>query len=171
MLLIAVGIEPDTEWLESSGFDPDGVRADPLGRTVAPNVYAAGDAAMLLSLETGDYERSEHWEAAAAEGVQAARSMLGIEPARRRLSSFWTDQYGVRVQTLGDTRFAESIEIDGDPAERDFTAVMVRGGRPVGGLIAGRPRALPELRRRIEAATAEATTEQEDPDGVLAEDR
>ncbi len=169
VLLVGVGIEPDTEWLEASGFDPDGVRADALGRTVAPNVYAAGDAAMLYDRAAGDYVRSEHWEAAAAEGVQAARSMLQLEPARRRMSSFWTDQYGIRIQTLGDTRSGEAVEIDGDPGEREFTAVVSRDGRPVGGLIAGRPRALPELRRLIEASAAAVNDEEEESDGVLAQ--
>lgn len=164
VLMIGVGIEPDTKWLKGSGFAADGVRANSSGRTAAPNVFAAGDAARLLNPNTGEYERSEHWEAAAQQGAQAARAMLGLETKAPPLPSFWTDQYGIRIQTLGDARDADLIEIDGDPAERDFTALMLRDGTTVAGLIAGRPRALPELRNRIE----EATKEEKDRDEVLA---
>ncbi len=167
MVMVGVGIEPDTEWLEQSGFDPDGVRAYPNGRTMAPDVYAAGDAARIFNPATGDYERSEHWEAAAAQGAEVARAMLGIEPAPKALHSFWTDQYGIRVQTVGELREADELEFDGDPAERDFSAIAHRAGRPIGALIAGRPRALPELRRRIRAAA----DDEETSDEVLAANR
>ena len=81
VLMVGVGIEPATRWLEGSGLAPDGVQADPSGRTAAPNVYAAGDAARPLNPRTGEYQRSEHWEAAAHQGAQAGRAMLGLEAA------------------------------------------------------------------------------------------
>ena len=154
-LMVGVGIEPATRWLGGSGLDPDGVHADPSGRTAAPNVYAAGDAARLLNPRTGQYQRSEHWEAAAHQGAQAARAMLGLEAADQPVPSVWTDQYGIRIRTLGDARDCDAVELDGDPGARDFTAVMLRDGMPVAGLIAGRPRELPELRRRIELSTTD----------------
>ena len=46
-----------------------------------------------------------------------------------------------------------SVEIDGVPAERDFTAVYRRAGRPVAALLVGRPHALPDVRRLIEAGS------------------
>jgi hypothetical protein len=74
-----------------------------------------------------------------------------------RVPSFWSDQHGVRIQYVGHAHGADALEIDGDPAARDFTATFTRCGRPVAGLLVGRPHALPELRRRIEQATAPTT--------------
>ncbi len=154
-LVIGIGIEPATEWLEGSGLDPARVRVDVTGRTDAPDVYAAGDAARVLNPVTGAHERSEHWEAATRQGAQVARTILGIDPAPAALPSFWTDQYGLRVQLVGDAREADEIRTDGDPDERDFEALMLRDGTPVAGMAVGRPRALPRLRRQIETATTD----------------
>ena len=88
-------------------------------------------------------------EAAAAQGLAAADSMLGLERRAPQPASFWSDQYGVRIQYLGHAHLADSVSIDGDPAARDFTALFTRRGKPVAALMAGRPRALPEMRRLI----------------------
>jgi 3-phenylpropionate/trans-cinnamate dioxygenase ferredoxin reductase component len=125
-LVVAIGVAPAVEWVGSD-------RPASL-----PDVHAAGDA-------TG----GAHWEAAAAEGAAAADAMLGEPPAPRALSSFWSDQYGIRIQYLGDARNADSISIDGDPSARNFTALFTRHERPVAAMLAGRPRALPEMRRLI----------------------
>ena len=71
------------------------------------------------------------------------------------LSSFWSDQYGMRIQYLGHAALADAVEIDGDTAARDFVALYTRSGQPVAALIVGRSRALGELRERL-AYIAEA---------------
>ncbi len=151
-MLVGIGIEPDTLWLDGSGLDPDGVRVDELGRTTASNVYAAGDAARPLDPATGEYHRTEHWEAAARQGAQVARTIIGDEPMKFALPSFWTDQHGLRIQTVGDATRADEVEIDGEKAERDFSVLMRRAGVPVAAMTVGRPRDLPRLRRLIEEA-------------------
>lgn len=153
-VLVGIGIEADTLWLEGSGLDPDGVRVDPRGRTSAPDVYAAGDAARVFSPASGAYERTEHWEAAAYQGAQVARTILGEEPLAPALPSFWTDQYGLRIRTVGDTSQGDEYEFDGDPASRDYSVTMLREGVAVAGMAVGRPRAIPELRKRIQNANA-----------------
>lgn len=155
-LVIGIGIEPAAEWIEGSGLDPEGVKVDSTGKTEAPGVYAAGDAARPFNPATGNHERSEHWEAATRQGAQVARTIIGLEPTLPALPSFWTDQYGLRIQLVGEAREANEIKIDGDPDARDFTALMVRDGTPVAGMAVGRPRAIPALRKQIEAATTEA---------------
>jgi 3-phenylpropionate/trans-cinnamate dioxygenase ferredoxin reductase component len=154
-VLVGIGIEPDTLWLDGSGLDPDGVRVDDRGRTSAANVYAAGDACRPLDPATGEYRRTEHWEAAARQGAQVARTILDDDPVPFALSSFWTDQYGLRIQTVGDATGAERVEFDGEPSSRDFSVLMFRGRRPVAAMTVGRPRELPRLRHLIEASARE----------------
>jgi hypothetical protein len=79
--------------------------------------------------------------------------MLGLDPGVAPLTSFWTDQYGIRIQYLGSARPADAVGIDGDPATRSFTATFTRAGRPVAALLVDRPRSLPAVRDLIEKGT------------------
>jgi hypothetical protein len=98
----------------------------------------------------GRHVPGSHWEAAGRQGARAARAMLGLEPGAAPLTSFWTDQYGIRIQYLGRAQAADSVRIDGEPAARSFTATFLRAGRPVAALLVDRPRALPAFRDLIE---------------------
>ena len=152
-VVVGIGVAPATEWLQGSGLPAGGVPVSSGGRTALPHVYAAGDAAMPFDERSGAHVRSEHWEAAARSGSEAARAMLGLAPGRPVLSSFWSDQYGLRIQYVGHSRDGDLVEIDGAPAQRDYAAVYRRAGRPVAALLVGRPHALPAARDLIESAS------------------
>ena len=150
VVLVGVGVAPETRWLAGSplaggvhatrrlaGPPPaDRVAVDEGARTVVPHVYAAGDV-------TG----GQHWELAARLGAAAARSILGLPAAPAPPASVWSDQYGVRIHLVGEA--GPEVEIDGRPEARDFTAVLRRRGTVVGALLVGRPRELPRWRRQL----------------------
>lgn len=148
-LVVGIGTVPATAWLAGSGLDVRGVPVDAAGATAVPGVYAAGDASRVFDPHRDAHVRSEHWEGAARQGAAAARAMLGLAAAPAPPPSFWSDQHGIRIQYLGHTQGADRIALDGDPPNRDFTAIFTRHGRPIGALLVGRPHALPELRRRL----------------------
>jgi NADPH-dependent 2,4-dienoyl-CoA reductase/sulfur reductase-like enzyme len=158
-VLVGVGTAPATAWLQGSGLDPAGVRADTSGRTALPGVFAAGDASVPFDPRFGVHARTEHWDAAAWQGAAAARAMLGEYPGTPPLPSFWSDQYGLRIQYVGHAHQADAVSIEGDPAERDFEAVFTRAGIPVAGLAVGRPRSIPVLRKQIDQGRWPAKTE------------
>jgi NADPH-dependent 2,4-dienoyl-CoA reductase/sulfur reductase-like enzyme len=150
-VVVGVGVEPELQWLAGSGLDVRrGVPVDPHGRTGIEDVFAAGDAAATYDPLAGGHVPGSHWEAAGRQGTRAARAMLGLEPGAAPVTSFWTDQYGLRIQYLGHARLADSLEIDGRLEERNFTATFTRAGRPVAALIVNRPRSLPAARKAIE---------------------
>lgn len=149
-VLVGIGTVPATAWLQGSGLDPRGVRTDTCGRTSLPDVYAAGDAAIPFDPRFGEYERTEHWDAAAWQGATVAKAITGEYPGTPPLPSFWSDQYGHRIQYVGHARRADAVLIDGDPDGRDFEATFVRAGRPVAALTVDRPRSIPEFRKQIE---------------------
>lgn len=149
-VVVGIGTVPATAWLEGSGLDAAGVRVDTCGRAALPDVYAAGDACLAFDPRYGAHSRTEHWDAAAWQGAAVARTMLGEYPGTPPLPSFWSDQYGMRVQCVGHPHFADAVLLDGDPAGRDFEALFTRSGVPVAGLAVGRPRAIPALRKRIQ---------------------
>lgn len=150
-VVVGVGVEPEIKWLKGSGFDSDrGVQVDGDGRTTAGGVFAAGDAAATFDPLLGCYVSGSHWEAAAGQAARAARAMLGREPGRSPVASFWTDQYGIRIQYLGHARLAENVVVDGDLGAPRFTATFTRSGAAVGALLVDRPRDLPTIRNLIE---------------------
>jgi NADPH-dependent 2,4-dienoyl-CoA reductase/sulfur reductase-like enzyme len=150
-IVVGIGVEPDLDWLDGSGLSTaGGIPVDPHGRTACSEVLAAGDAASTFDPRLGRFVPGSHWEAAARQGARAARVMLGLDPGDAPLTSFWTDQYGIRIQYLGHARLAEAVVFDGDPASANFTATFTRGGRAVGALLVDRPRELPTVRRLIE---------------------
>ena len=160
-VVVGVGTIPATAWLEGSGLEPDGVRTDTAGRTKLPGVFAAGDASIPFEPRFGAHARTEHWDAAAWQGAAAARSMLGEYPGTPPLPSFWSDQYGLRIQYVGHAHRADAVAFDGDPAERDFEAIFTQSGVPVAGLTVGRPRAIPALRKRIDSGHFPAAKREE----------
>jgi 3-phenylpropionate/trans-cinnamate dioxygenase ferredoxin reductase component len=150
-VLMGIGVEADTSWLAGSRVEARrGVPVDACGRTAIDGVLAAGDAAVTFDPLLGTHVAGSHWEAAGRQGARAARVMLELDPGVAPLTSFWTDQYGIRIQYLGRALVSDPVVIDGDPTGRDFTATFTRAGRPVAALLVGRPRALPAVRRLIE---------------------
>jgi 3-phenylpropionate/trans-cinnamate dioxygenase ferredoxin reductase subunit len=146
-VLVGIGVEPATDWLAGSPLEGRGVAVDAGARSAIEDVFVAGDAA-----------RGAHWEAATRQGAAAAHAMLGLPAPAPTPASFWSDQYATRIQLLGDPRGATALHIDGNPQERDFSALYVRDGVVVAGLLAGRPRALPALRAQLGTPHTERNT-------------
>lgn len=149
-VLVGIGVEPAARWLSGSGLDPSGVRTDYAGRTIFPHVYAAGDVSRRFDPRVHTPRRAEHWDSASHGGVAAAAAMLGDYPGLPSLPSFWSDQYGCRIQYVGYAEQADHAEIAGDLDGNDFAVRYSAGGLTVGGLAVGRPRDLVRLRREIE---------------------
>jgi NADPH-dependent 2,4-dienoyl-CoA reductase/sulfur reductase-like enzyme len=143
-VLVAIGTVPDTAW---AGF-PDGVPVDRTGRAGRPGLWAAGDAARPWDADARAHIRTEHWEAAARQGGAVAHAIAGL-PVAAPPPAFWTDQYGIRMQFAGTAAGHDALAIEGDFDCADARILYLRRGRPVGGLLVGRPRALPDLRRLL----------------------
>lgn len=152
IVVVGVGTAPATAWLRGTDLGEGGVRVDTCGRTSTPDVFAAGDACLPFDPRYGVHSRTEHWDAAAWQGAAAAKAMLGEYAGTPPLPSFWSDQYGVRIQCVGHPHLADDMVLHGDLAERNFEALLMRGGVPVAGIAVGRPRAIPALRRQIEGS-------------------
>jgi NADPH-dependent 2,4-dienoyl-CoA reductase/sulfur reductase-like enzyme len=149
-VVVGVGTMPATAWLRGSGLDESGVRTDTSGRTTLPGVFAAGDASVPFDPRFGAHARTEHWDAAAWQGAAVAQAMLGEYPGTPPLPSFWSDQYGLRIQYVGHAHHADAVVVEGEPAERDFEVTFTRDGVPIAGLAVGRPRAIPAMKKGIE---------------------
>ncbi len=150
VVVVGVGVTPAAAWVAGSGLDPTGIATDAAGRTGAPHVYAAGDVSRPFDRYLGGHVRTEHWDAASRQGVAVATAILGAKPRPAALPSFWSDQYGIRIQSVGHAEGADEARVSGDPCERDFHVLYRRAGRPAA-LSVDRPRELAALRRLIES--------------------
>ncbi|MFJ8950972.1 NAD(P)/FAD-dependent oxidoreductase [Streptomyces sp. NPDC102381] len=156
-VLVAIGSEPNTEWLADSGLHlEDGVVCDQY-TAAAPGVYAAGDVARWHHPLFGTSMRVEHRTNAAEQGMAAARNLLRPEQPKpfAPIPYFWSDQHGLKIQAYGHLRgHDEARVVEGALSEGRFL-VAYRGGTALTGVLAiGMPPK--ELRRWRTAIGARA---------------
>ena len=156
VLVVAIGVVPETRWLETSGLVlDDGVVCDETLHA-APGVVAAGDLCRWPNaLFDGEVMRLEHWTNAAEQGVFAARSLLR-RAAGDEVEGFapvpfvWSDQHGVKIQCAGRFGPSDDLEIThGELDSRQFVALFGRHDRLVGALAFSRARQLMQYRKMI----------------------
>jgi NADPH-dependent 2,4-dienoyl-CoA reductase/sulfur reductase-like enzyme len=158
VVVVGIGVTPNTEWLEHSGLTIDnGIVCNGSGEA-APDVYAAGDVARVANRWHGDSPRIEHWTNAVEQAVHAAENALAGPEASTSFSSvpyFWSDQYDRKIQFIGAARpHDEMMIVDGSLAERRLTALYRRGDRVVACLAVNQPRALIKYRKLLAAAAS-----------------
>jgi 3-phenylpropionate/trans-cinnamate dioxygenase ferredoxin reductase subunit len=103
MVLVGVGITPNTQLAAQAGLDVDnGILVDEHLRTSDPNIFAAGDVANAYNPRLGRHIRVEHWANARRQGVIAGKAMLGQDAIDARPSYFFTDQYDLSMEYTGD---------------------------------------------------------------------
>jgi NADPH-dependent 2,4-dienoyl-CoA reductase/sulfur reductase-like enzyme len=153
LVVVGVGVSPNTDWLESSGLKlHDGVVCDATGHA-APGVVAAGDVARWHNHLFDTEMRVEHWTNAAEGGIAAARALLaGPEAAQpyAPVPYFWSDQYRTKIQFVGHVHHSDEVRVvDGSVEDRKFLALYEHAGRLVGALAFSRPKLLLQCRRLI----------------------
>jgi 3-phenylpropionate/trans-cinnamate dioxygenase ferredoxin reductase component len=153
VVVVGVGVVPETGWLEGSGLTLDnGVVCDETC-LAAPGIVAAGDVARWPNpLFDGAPMRLEHWTNATEQGVHAARRLLGHTEPFAPVPFVWSDQYDRKIQTVGVVSAAPGTDVriaHGTLADRQFVALFGRGGRLQGALGFNRPRFVMQYRRII----------------------
>ena len=151
LVVIGIGSRPATEWLHGSGIDVDnGVLCDEAGRTSVPNVWALGDVASWRD-PLGHQARVEHWSNVADQARVVVPAMLGQEvPDITVVPYFWSDQYDVKIQCLGEPQATDIVHLVEDDG-RKFLAYYERDGVLVGVVGGGLPGKVMKVRAKIAA--------------------
>jgi 3-phenylpropionate/trans-cinnamate dioxygenase ferredoxin reductase subunit len=159
LLLVATGSVPNTGWLRDSGLEHDpGVVCDsscsPPGH---PEIVCVGDIATFpSSLVEGRRLRVEHWSNAVEGAMVAAQNLLGGPIAAfDPVPSFWSDQFGIKIQAVGvPTLSDETALLEGSLESRRFVMGFGRSGRLIAAVGFDSPRAIPRYRRGIQQGVA-----------------
>jgi 3-phenylpropionate/trans-cinnamate dioxygenase ferredoxin reductase component len=157
LVVVGLGAVPNTEWLADSGLTAQpGLACDAtLTATGDPNILGAGDiVAWPHPLADGEAIRIEHWTVAAEQGQLAGRNAL-LEPGGRKAyvspPYFWSDQYDVKIQSLGLPGRAEEVELlESTPDGSRRVYGGARDGRLVGIIAINAARRLGSYRMALE---------------------
>jgi NADPH-dependent 2,4-dienoyl-CoA reductase/sulfur reductase-like enzyme len=149
LVVVGIGSRPATEWLDGSGIEVDnGVLCDEAGRTSAPNVWALGDVASWRD-PLGHQARVEHWSNVADQARVVVPAMLGRDvPSITVVPYFWSDQYDVKIQCLGEPQATDIVHLIEDDG-RKFLAYYERDGVLVGVVGGGLPGKVMKVRGKI----------------------
>jgi NADPH-dependent 2,4-dienoyl-CoA reductase/sulfur reductase-like enzyme len=155
VVVVGIGAEPNTEWLEGSGLElRGGVLCDGMGRTGVPGITAVGDCAAWFDHAAGTHRRVEHWTGALERAALAVEALLDSDAAPRPAKPhyFWSDQHGVKLQFAGHCAGYDRLEIEvGDALTHSCLAVYYREDVPVAVLGMNQPRLFTKWRRLLAA--------------------
>ena len=149
LVVIGIGSRPASDWLVGSGVAIDnGVLCDGFGRTSEPHVWALGDVASWRDA-AGHQSRVEHWSNVAEQARMMVPAMLGQEaPNVVVVPYFWSDQYDVKIQCLGEPEATDVVHVVADDGRR-FLAYYERDGVLVGVVGGGMPGKVMKARAKI----------------------
>ena len=151
LVVVGVGSRPATDWLVGSGVSLDnGVLCDEVGRTSEPHVWALGDVASWRDAG-GHQVRVEHWSNVADQARVLVSAMLGQDaPSVVVVPYFWSDQYDVKIQCLGEPQAGDEVHVVEDDG-RKFLAYYERDGVLTGVVGGGMPGKVMKARAKIAA--------------------
>jgi 3-phenylpropionate/trans-cinnamate dioxygenase ferredoxin reductase subunit len=160
LLVVGIGVIPNTEWLEGSGLDlSNGLVVDEsLFATDA--VMAVGDVANFTWTRHGrsDQVRIEHWTVANDHASHAGPALLaGREKADplNLIPYFWSDQYGVKIQVLGHPSPSDEFHLQAGSLEEGKALLLLGQGDQLNAVLAlSQPRQLMAYRPLLESGAS-----------------
>ena len=130
VVIVGIGIVPSILPLLDAGADGgNGVSVDQNCRTTLPDIYAIGDCALHHSrFAPGAPVRIESIQNASDMATTVARSIVGDPVPYAAPPWFWSNQYDLKLQTIGLSAGYDRTIIRGDPDTRSFSLVYLSDG-------------------------------------------
>jgi NADPH-dependent 2,4-dienoyl-CoA reductase/sulfur reductase-like enzyme len=157
IVVVGLGAVPNTEWLAGTGLTTQpGLQCDATLTAVGdPDILGAGDIVTWPHpLADGEPIRIEHWTVAAEQGQLAGRNAMLAAAERKPYVAppyFWSDQYDVKIQSLGLPGRAEGVELlESTPDRSRQVYGAERDGRLVGIIAINAARRLGSYRMALE---------------------
>lgn len=133
MVIVGIGIVPAIAPLAAAGAATgNGVSVDACCLTTLPHIYAIGDcAAHANRYADGATIRLESVQNANDQAVVVARAIVGRGAVYDAVPWFWSNQYDLKLQTVGLSSGFDQAVVRGSPEERSFSVVYLRAGRVI----------------------------------------
>jgi 3-phenylpropionate/trans-cinnamate dioxygenase ferredoxin reductase subunit len=153
LVVAGIGIVPSVGPLIAAGAaGANGVDVDALCRTSLPQVYAIGDCAAHANRYAGGAViRLESVQNANDMASTAAMAICGDPQPYEAVPWFWSNQYDLRLQTVGLSLGHDASVLRGDPAARSFSVVYLKGGQVIALDCVNRTRDYAQGRKLVEA--------------------
>jgi 3-phenylpropionate/trans-cinnamate dioxygenase ferredoxin reductase subunit len=133
MVIVGVGIIPAIEPLRDAGaLVSNGVQVDEHCATSLADIYAIGDCALHANpFAEGMPIRLESVQNANDMAITVARAITGQMHPYNTVPWFWSNQYDLRLQTVGLSIGHDQAILRGDFAARSFSLVYLKHGRVI----------------------------------------
>jgi 3-phenylpropionate/trans-cinnamate dioxygenase ferredoxin reductase subunit len=133
MVIVGIGIAPAVAPLIAAGASGlNGVDVDEHCRTSLPDILAIGDcAAHINAFADGNRIRLESVQNANDQATVAAKWIVGAPQPYGAVPWFWSNQYDLRLQTVGLSAGHDAMVVRGDMASRSFSVVYLKNGRVI----------------------------------------
>ena len=107
----------------------NGVDVDSICRTTLDDIYAIGDCASHANAYADNKViRLESVQNANDMATIAAKAIMGDKQDYDAAPWFWSNQYDLRLQTVGMSIGYDATVLRGDPADKKFSVVYLREG-------------------------------------------
>ena len=133
IVVVGIGIVPAVEPLLAAGAEGgNGVAVDRQCRTSLPQIFAIGDCALHANcFADGLPVRLESVQNAHDQAVLVAKVILGNNADYDALPWFWSNQYDLKLQTVGLSSGHDAEVVRGAPAARSFSIAYLKEGRVI----------------------------------------
>lgn len=133
LVIVGIGIIPAVEPLLAAGaVGGNGVAVDAQCRTSLPDIFAIGDCALHANgFAEGANIRLESVQNANDQANVVARTIAGQDAAYHAVPWFWSNQYDLKLQTVGLSIGHDATVLRGDPAARSFSIIYLKAGRVI----------------------------------------
>lgn len=133
MVIVGIGIIPAIAPLQAAGAAcGNGVIVDAMCRTTLPDVYAIGDcAAHPNPYADGAVIRLESVQNANDQASTVAHAIHDAAEPYDAVPWFWSNQYDLKLQTVGLSTGHDQVVVRGDPASRSFSAIYLKDGQVI----------------------------------------
>ncbi len=130
-VIVGIGVTPTVKPLVDAGAEhANGVRVDENCRTSLPDVYAIGDCAEHRNaFADAAWIRLESVQNATDMAATVAAHICGCPKPYHAVPRFWSDQYDLKLQTVGLSLGHDQAITRGDPAIGSFTVAYLRSGK------------------------------------------
>ena len=127
LVVVGVGIVPDTRLAESAGLRcDDGIVVDETCATSAARVYAVGDCTRHPNPVLGRMLRLESVQNAVEQAKTAAANIAGTPSRYAQVPWFWSDQFDLKLQMVGISDGYDTVVQRGSMDADDFAMFYLK---------------------------------------------